>query len=454
MQLRHLAAFILFTCTHLYGQSRPNIIFLLTDDQRYDALGAMGNPYIQTPHLDRMAQQGVLFKNAYVTTAICSVSRASILSGQYLSRHGIDDFAKNFSPGALQYTYPLLLKAAGYRIGFAGKYGVGNDPPEDAFDFWACNRSGQPPYEYTRPDGTVIHHTDSTANSVALFLRNFGQQGPFCLSVSFKAPHELDGNPPTYPVQERYRDLYKALTIPQPLTAAPRYWDAHPDFFRTDQNIGRERWKPLFSTPELYQETVKNYYRMITGVDEVVGKLRQQLETLGIADNTIIIFMGDNGFSLGEHGLQGKWFGFEESIRVPLLLYDPRNPALQGKTEDRISLNIDIAPTLLKLAGLTPPSQMQGIDLLGRLLAKNEKPDKRTSFFYEHTFLGSPRLPQVEGLVSRDIKYMNYIEHGYEELYDLKKDPFETQNLVASPGYQKQLIALRKEYQRQKALVK
>jgi arylsulfatase A-like enzyme len=419
---------------------RPNIIFLLTDDHRADALGAAGNRYIRTPNLDKLAGEGVRFKNAYVTTSICSVSRASILSGQYMSRHRIDDFAKDFGPEALANTYPMLLKASGYKTGFVGKYGVGNNPPDKEFDFWACNRSGQPPYEYKRPDGSIIHHTDSLANGIDQFLQKFGTQSPFCLSVSFKAPHELDGSPPTYPVQERFKSMYKDVTVPLPETADPAIWNAFPAFFRTDQNIGRERWKPLFSTPELHQQTVKDYYRLISGVDEVVGKLRQQLETLGIANQTIIIFMGDNGFALGEHGLEGKWFGFEESIRVPMIIYNPINRAKKGATDERIALNIDIAPTILKLAGLQVPEKMQGIDLLAK-----DFPDRK-AFFYEHTFMGSPRLPKIEGLVRKDIKYMNFTEHQYEQLYDLKKDPLEKKNLAADPRYAKQLETLRKQY--------
>lgn len=427
---------------------RPNIIFLLTDDHRFDALGVAGNRFIQTPYLDQMARQGIRFKNAYVTTSICSVSRASILSGQYMSRHKIDDFAQNFSQEAFANTYPMLLKAHGYKIGFVGKYGVGNNPPANEFDYWACNKSGQPPYVYTRPDGSTIHHTDSVANGIDQFLQKFGNQAPFCLSVSFKAPHELDGNPPTYPVQERFKDLYKNITVSQPQTADSSYWNAFPDFFRTDKNIGRERWKPLLSTPELHQQTVRDYYRLITGVDEVVGKLRRQLDSLGIADNTVIIFMGDNGFALGEHGLEGKWFGFEESIRVPMIIYDPRNRRKKGSTEKRIALNIDIAPTILNLAGLKATGQMQGIDLLAK------RPPKRKEFFYEHTFMGSPRLPKVEGVVRKDIKFMKFIEHDYEQLYHLKKDPLEKQNLAADSRYTKRLEKLRETYLMLKEQVK
>lgn len=424
---------------------QPNIIFLLADDHRYDALGAAGNGIIRTPHLDRLAAGGTYFKNAYVTTAICSVSRASILSGQYLSRHGIDDFAKDFSPGALAGTYPLLLQEAGYKIGFVGKYGVGSNPPEDRFDYWKCVNKGQPPYWYKRQDGSLIHDTDTVANSVDDFLSKFAGKGPFCLSVSFKAPHELDGNPPTYPVQERFKNLYADTEIPLPATYGPEYWEKHPGFFRTDENIGRVRWKPLFSTPALHSETVRNYYRLVTGVDEAVGKIRARLNELGIAGNTIIVYMGDNGFCLGEHGLEGKWFGFEESIRVPLIVYDPRVKQASGQTSDRIALNIDIAPTLLDLAGVSAPAAIQGKSLVP--LMKNRKVKNwRDDFFYEHTFLGTPRLPKTGGVVSKDWKYILYTEHGYEEFYHLAGDPHETQNLAGNASYTGKLDELRKKY--------
>jgi arylsulfatase A-like enzyme len=419
---------------------KPNIIFLLTDDHRWDALGAMGNPVIQTPNLDALAKGGILFRNAYVTTSICCVSRASLLSGQYESRHKINDFVTDFTPEALANTYPLLLKKASYKIGFVGKYGVGENPPENQYDFWACNRKGQPAYVLTSPGGKPIHHTDSVGHAVSRFLNDFAGKEPFCLSVSFKAPHELDGNPPTYPIQERFRDLYKTATIPTPETADPKYWKSFPDFFRTDQNIGRERWKPLFSTPELYQKTVKDYYRLITGVDEVVGNLVAQLKRLNLDKNTIIVFMGDNGFYLGEHGLEGKWFGHEESIRVPLIVYNPALPASQkGTKPTRIALNIDIAPTILSFAGVEIPKTMQGTDLM--------KNTARTDFFYEHTFMGSPRLPKVEGVVSKDFKYLKFIEHGYEELYSIAADPHETKNLASNPEYSKKLGEFRNRYQ-------
>ncbi len=417
---------------------KPNIIFILTDDQRWDALGAMGNPIIQTPNMDKLATAGVLFQNTFVTTAICCVSRASILTGQYESHHKIDDFDTDLPTETFEKTYPPLLKNAGYNIGFIGKFGIGHHPPGSVFDFWVDTEAGgkgQPNYITTDNKGHKIHDTDTIGSAIQTFLNNFGGDGPFCLSVSFKAPHEQDGNPPKYIIQPKYKDYYKDVTIPQPVTANPIYWNKFPDFFRTDTNFARARWKGLFGTPELYQENVKNYYRLITGVDDVIGEMMEKLKNLGIAKHTIIIVMGDNGMFLGEHGMEGKWYGYEESIRVPLLIYDPNLP--DNVTQYRapqIALNIDIAPTILSMAGVQIPKSMQGINLID--LIENKIPE-RTDFFYQHYFLGSPRIPREEGVVTKDFRYMNYIEHNYEELFDVKHDPHETIQQINRSNYLK-----------------
>lgn len=437
------------------NDQQPNIIFLLTDDQRWDALGAMGNPIIKTPNMDRLATAGILFQNSYVTTSICCVSRASILTGQYESRHKIHDFTTDLTPEALAKTYPSLLKKAGYKVGFIGKFGVGKNPPGSIFDFWVdmeAGGKGQPDYTTIDKNGHKIHDTDTIGNAIQTFLDHFGDNGPFCLSVSFKAPHEQDGNPPEYIVQSRrYKDYYKNETIPGPVTADPKYWDRFPDFFQTDTNVARKRWKALFSTPELYQENVKKYYQLITGVDDVVGNMMKKLQALGIANNTIIIMMGDNGFLLGEHGLEGKWYGYEESIRVPLFIYDPGLPdKIKQIRPQQIALNIDIAPTILSMAGVPVPKGMQGVDLFD--LLENKIPERK-DFFYQHYFWGSPYIPKVEGVVTKDFKYMKYTEHNFEELYDIKHDPHETTNLVNNLKYKMKLEKLRERYKKLKKTV-
>jgi arylsulfatase A-like enzyme len=430
------------------GVRKPNIIFLLTDDHRWDALGVMGNPILQTPNLDKLARAGTYFRNAYVTTAICAVSRASILTGQYQSRHKINDFVTSLDSTSLQNTYPVLLKKAGYRIGFIGKYGVGKpaEQPRDYFDFWECTNKIQPDYEMTDENGNYLHHTDKVSQDISRFLEEMSDREPFCLSVSFKAPHVQDNDPRQFISNPRYSGYYKDATIPEPETADRQYWNAFPDFFRTDENIARVRWKLRFATPEMYQESVKNYYRLLTDVDDAVGAMMKKLDSLNLAENTIVVFTGDNGMYLGEHGLAGKWYGHEESIRVPLIIFDPRKGSFpQNRVSDDIALNIDIAPTILGFAGVEIPSEMQGIDLSKKVAEKGAAPN-RTDFFYEHTFMGSPGIPKVEGVVSREMKYMKFIEHGYEELYHLQTDPSEKKNLAAHAGYRDDLEKMRKRY--------
>lgn len=430
---------------------KPNIIYLLTDDQRWDALGAMGNTILKTPHLDELANNGLLFQNAYVTTSICAISRASMLTGQYESRHGIHDFKTGLSLDALEDTYPIQLKNKGYKIGFIGKYGVGEAKvhPKALFDFWACTEKSQPDYENTDENGNYIHYTDRVANYIETFINEVDDR-PFCLSVSFKAPHVQDGDERQFIPNPRYADHYKEITIPEPKTGDPKYWESFPDFFRTDENIARERWKLRFNTPEKYQQSVKNYYRLLTGVDDVVGAIKKQLREKGLDKNTVIVFMGDNGMFLGEHGLAGKWYPYEESVRVPLIIHDPREGSPKGR-KDQIALNIDIAPTILGFAGIDKPKSMQGLNIID-VIKNNDS--TRSSFFYEHSFFGSPKIPVTEGVISTELKYIKYTEHDYEELYDLTNDPLEENNLVSNPKYTGVLEKQRSLYENLKKMAK
>ncbi|RAJ91033.1 arylsulfatase A-like enzyme [Larkinella arboricola] len=425
---------------------RPNIVFIITDSHRSEALGIRGNPFVQTPNLDRLARQGILFKNAYVTTAICAVSRASILSGQHRARHQINDFTTGFSGPALENTYPMVLKKAGYKTAQIGFLGVGKKPPTELFDHW----EGSIPW--MTEDG--LHQTDHVTRKAVDFLEKHQSGGPFYLALSFNAAHEIDGvngKPATYLVQERYKDLYKDVTIPVPTTAAPEYWNHFPDFFRTDQNIGRARWHGLFSTPELFQQNTKNYYRLITGLDESVGVIVAKLKELKLDENTIVVYTSDHGFSLGEHGLMGKWYGFEASTHVPLIINDLRPSSKWHSVQpEQLVLNIDLAPTLLGFAGVRAPEGMQGTNLMDLLAGKAAE---RKHFFYEHTVFTSPALPKVEGIISKDFKYFRYTEHEYESLYDCRRDPEETRDVARDPGYKKQLARMRSLYLTEKSAI-
>lgn len=420
----------------LQDKDSPNIIFIIGESHRAEALGIAGNPFVKTPHLDKLAQAGIWFHHAYVTTAISSVSRASILTGQHQARHGINDFKTDLSTEALQQTLPIVLKSNAYAIALIGAYGVGKHPPREQFDYWE-----NIPW---MTDG--VHNTDMIVEKANSWLENYSSDKPFYLNLSFSAAHEIDPTataPAHYLIQQRYTELYQDIEIPVPQTANVHYWNAFPDFFRTDQNIARQRWHGFFSSEELFQKNAKDYYRLLTGVDEAVGRIRKKLEVLGLADNTIVIYTSDHGFSLGEHGLMGKWYGFEPGIRVPLIIYDPRHDELHGVENASIALNIDIAPTILSMAGLSVPQQMQGVDLIDLL---NRKIPERTSFFYEHTVFSTPLLPKVEGVVKKTMKYMKYIEHDYETLYDLIKDPNEGVNVANDPVYSDALAEMRRLY--------
>ena len=407
---------------------RPNIVFLLADDQRWDTLGCAGNRIIQTPAIDDLAAGGVLFRNAFVTTAICAVSRASIFSGQYERTHGISDFAKAFSSAQFADTYPAQLRAAGYRTGFIGKWGVGNVLPNDQFDYFR-GFPGQGNY-IVRDGGKENHLTNVMGDQSVEFINGGDSNQPFCLSVSFKAPHAQDEATRQYLFDPALRDLYKDSTIPVPETAAEEYYKELPQSLRDSE--GHRRWGWRFATPAAYQDAVKGYYRLITGIDKAVSQIRKAIEARRMAENTVIVYTSDNGYFLGERGLADKWYMFEESIRVPLIIYDPRLPKnQQGKQRNEMALNIDLAPTLLNLAGIPIPPQMQGRSLLP--LVKGETVSWRDQWYYSHLF-DHPQIPKSEGVRTDSWKYFRFlgVDPKAEYLYDLKSDPLEKQNLISS----------------------
>jgi arylsulfatase A-like enzyme len=428
---------------HASAQSskRPNILFLLTDDQRWDALGCMANRIIHTPVIDRLAAEGVTFLNNFCATAICMTSRACIFTGQHERTHGISAFNQSLSPEAFSRTYPALLRKAGYRTGFIGKYGLGGELPASEFDYFK-GFPGQGRYEQVK-DGKPIHLTDLQGDQAIEFLENSSPEKPFCLSISFKAPHVQDEekDPGRFHFAPRFEGLYKDDAIPIPKTARERYFDAMPAFLQNSE--GHIRWKMEFSTPEDYQRSVKGYYRLITGVDVVVGRILDSLEKQKLLDNTVIIFTSDNGFFLGERELSGKWLMHEESIRTPLIIRDPRLPAaMRGKRRREMTLNVDVAPTILSVAGIAPSPFMQGRDLSP--LVRGQSPTWRRDFYYSHLF-DHKIIPKSEGIRNGRFKYIRYIESKplYEALYDLHDDPLEEENLAQVGGYVSQMAAMR-----------
>lgn len=433
------------------AEMRPNIIFLLTDDQRYDTLGCNGNRIIHTPHLDALSRKSVNFDRAFVTTSICAPNRACILTGQYAARHGMWYFGKELTPKQLARTYPALLKKAGYRTGFIGKYGVGKPPGKEVFD---VNQGfpGQGRF-LLKVKGRTRHLTSVMADQAIAFLDGCRPGQPFHLSISFKAPHVQDSpsvksNQFPFDPSPKIANLYKDIEIPRPPTATSEYFDRLPDFLKDSEN--RSRWAVRYWGAKRTQESLKGYYRLISGVDAAVGRILQKLKTAGFAENTVVIFSSDNGQYLGEFGFAGKWYPHEVSIRVPLIVHDPRLPnARRGARTKDFALSIDIAPTILALAGQKPPKVMQGRSLVP-ILQGNTPADWRTEYYYEHHFeppWKGMTIPKSEGIRTRRWKYIQYVDSKplYEELYDLNVDPHESVNLATRPRHAARIARFRRQ---------
>ena len=410
---------------------RPSIVVLLTDDQRWDTLGCAGNRIVKTPEMDRLAAEGTFFANAFVTSSICAASRASIFTGMYERRHGC-----NFNTGCLkrsflQKSYPVLLRQAGYYTGFIGKYGVGDGKREvegaELFDRW-FGFYGQG--AYFPKDHPGKHLNEVMVEQTRQFLDGAPADRPFCLSVSFKAPHSGRGYL-GYEPEPSLRNLYAELTIPYPPTARQEYFDALPEFLRRC-NARTNYWQQRYGTPEQYQAVMKDYYRLITGVDQAIGRIRAELRRRGLEGRTVILLLSDNGDMTGDYMLGGKELLYDASLRVPLLVYDPRvEKAARGQRRTELVLNIDIAPTVLDLAGLSPPPAMQGRSLVP--LVRGQTPAWRDAFFCENNFRQPNQdYPLIEGLRTARWKYVRYPETTplHEQLFDLTRDPLETKNLA------------------------
>ena len=422
---------------------RPNIIVIVADDLRWDALGYAGNRIIKTPHLDQLARTGTQFRRHFVTSSICNVSRATMFTGQYLRRHGIYEFNTPFTAEQWSRCYPKLLRDAGYRTGFIGKFGVGDSnfiaSMAKEFDYWR-GLPGQAGLFFDKNNPKGRHKTARFGDRALAFIRSNSE--PFCLSISFNAPHARDRQPREFWPDQRDEQLYTDIEIPVPPKAAPEWFERLPEVAKVSE--GRTRWGRRFDTPEKFQGIVKDYYRLITGIDREVGRIIETLEERGCRENTIIVFTSDNGFFLGERGMADKWLMYEESIRVPMLIHDPR--AGKARTIDALTLNIDLAPTIVDLAGIAPPKEMQGRSLASWVRGKRLK-EWRRDFLYEHHTM-THIIPRIEGVRTDRWKYVRWVSASpvFEELFDLEKDPNEARNLIGEPKHQKQLAALRERW--------
>jgi arylsulfatase A-like enzyme len=419
-------------------KDRPNILFILTDDQRFDTLGCAGNPIIRTPNVDRLASEGIRFDRAFVTTPICAASRASILTGTYERTHTYTFTKPPLAPALIDISFPVRLHRAGYRTGFVGKFGVAVDKGVTGKMFDFTYFDGLPHVQTI--DGVERHMTEVEGDKAVDFLRGIESDRPFCLFWCPWAPHADDGDPKQYFWPPAVDGLYRDVAIPVPEMAAPEYYDAQPAFLKNTMN--RTRWGWRFDTPTKYQEMVKGYYRMISGVDMVLGRIRDELARLGLDGNTVIVHTSDNGYFLGERGYADKWLMYEPSIRVPLVVFDPRAPReRRGLVERDLVLNIDLGPTLLDLAGAAVPSQAQGRSL--RPLLEGRTPAWRSEIFCEELW-DHPEIPRSECVRTERWKYIQYPGHPeYLELFDLAADPDEKRNLAGDPGRARILADLR-----------
>ena len=426
---------------------RPNILFVLLDDLRWDAVGYAGHRHLKTPHIDRVANEGVHFKNAFCTTSLCSPSRASILSGQYAHRHGVTD---NFTeyPDTLD-SFPKALQAAGYHTAYVGKYHMGeeNDDPRPGFDYFVTHK-GQGRYFDTefningqRREVAKGYYTTVVTDMALEWLRQDHGGRPWLLMVGHKAPHSF------YTPEPKYERAFEGVRVPYPDSAFSL--EGKPAWIGERRYTWHGIYGPLFDwrkkfpddRPEAardFENMVHAYWGTILSVDDSMGRLLGWLEDSGQLDDTIVVFAGDNGLLEGEHGMVDKRTMHEPSIRIPLAVRYP-TLAREPRVVDEQVLTVDIAPSLLELTSARPLPDTDGRSWVS--LVRDGDPAWRRSWFYYYNYERQfPYTPNVRGVRTDGWKYIRY-PHGdggpdrhIAELYDLRSDPDERKNLVADPA--------------------
>lgn len=418
-----------------------NVVFILTDDHRYDAMSFLGHPLAQTPHLDAMAKKGVYLKNALVTTSLCSPSRASILTGLYTFRHRVIDNNRRVPPGTL--FFPEYLQQAGYATAFIGKWHMGgeSDEPRPGFDHWVSFR-GQGHYLPPNPNYTLNvngqrvkqkgYLTDELTDfAIEWLAQQQPQEKPFFLYLSHKAVHA------NFTPAARHLGKLAGKAAPRPAAATDRQVVGanQPRWLRDQRNSWHGVDFPYHSDLDI-EAFYQRYGETLCAVDDSVGRILQQLETMGIAEDTLVIYMGDNGFMFGEHGLIDKRVAYETSIRVPLLMQCP-SLFPGGTVVEEVVANIDIAPTILAAMGLEKPPHMDGQNFIP--LVQGKKGPWRDYFLYVYYWEKNfPQSPTVFCLRGSQYKYITYYGlWDIDELYDLEQDPTESRNLLPNPQYQR-----------------
>lgn len=433
--------------------NRPNIVFLMADDQSTYSMGCYGTPGARTPHLDALANDGIVFDSHYDTTAICMASRANVMTGMFEYKTGC-----NFEHGALmrehwKKTYPMLLREAGYRTAFAGKFGFEvtdvaekkGDLPDGDFDVWGGG-PGQTSYA-TKKNKSMARYAAKfphSTRSYGAFGRDFvtdsaKTEKPFCLSISFKAPHH-----PVTP-DPAFDDVYKDMTFSKPGNYG-REFGAH---FSLQSRQGRqyERFHSWHYSDD-YDKVITKYFQQIYAIDVAVGMVRAAIKDAGVADNTVIIYTSDNGFMNGSHGYGSKVLPYEESTRVPLIMFDPRHSNSGKKLRcNALTGNVDFAPTILELADLPVPNNVDGRSLLPLY----DDPKSATHESLPLINVWGPQKVHSLAVVTKDWKYVYWpwAEGEFtatEELYHLSADPLEITNVAALATDEKAMKAMRMTY--------
>jgi len=506
------AVILLFlSCIGALCAERPNVIFILTDDQRRDSLPCYGNTFVKTPHLDKLAEEGVVFDNASVTSAICTPSRVSYFTGQYERRHGV-----NFNSGtavsaqAWAKTYPVLMREAGYFTGYVGKNHVPVGPQgyktgimDKSFDYWYAGHGHIRfyPKEHhdifksaksdTQPEivdeaATDFLSADDFIDGAKSFLKKRDQSKPFCLSICFNVPHDSGSGSMKLRESddELYRTTYRDRMQDIPLSEAyVERKDISEPKLPADVLFAEYRQKGYnyVDAPDPLRERQVRKYQTITGIDRVVGSIRKKLAELGVSESTIIVFSSDHGIMFGEHGLGGKALNYEPCLQVPLIVLDPTQK--EAARKGGLVQSIDIAPTILDYAGVSIPETVQGKSLKPIVEGKVSK--VRDFAFAENLWSNVFGNPRIESLKGARFKYIRYFKntrepwegiHGtkrqyhvtekmqkmyvgflsasvkgekpvYEELFDLQEDPLEQKNLAGSADHQDTLTLFRQQCQ-------
>jgi len=510
--------------TNVLAQEKPNFVFILTDDQSYGMMGCTGNTIVQTPNLDKLAKNGTLFTNAHITSAICTPSRISILLSQYERKHGVNfNSGTSVSNEAWEKSYPMVMRNAGYYTGWIGKNhspvgegGYTSGLMEKSFDYWYAGHGHIKFYPKKIHEifndaiadtqveviqegvNDFLDPNERKLKGAVKFLENRPTNKPFLLSINFNLPHSAGTS--TMQMKETddeiYKTLYRDKNIPLPANYIAKKDIRTPklpaDLLRTeDRQIGYN----YADTPEDVTERYTRQLQAMTGIDRLVGKLRQKLKNLKLNKNTIIIFTSDHGLFMGEQGLGGKALCYEKTTHVPMIVYNPSTKKKhKGLKSDALVQSIDLAPTMLSMAGVKTPKEFQGKDI--SKLITDTSLDIRDYVFTENLWSTQFGNPKIEAVQNKEWKYIRYYKNNtfsaskkiktaqdfginlkamlymvhdadiafyrdlsdaslegekpvYEELYNLKSDPNELNNLVSTKKHQSILQNLRNVWKKE-----